>query len=123
MFARFLYLLPPDLLKASQFLNFGTEQPPVLEIVSNAVTVMQSWHWLSATGTNSERTLNIINGGTRGDLVIFQRALVSGGSVIISSDGGNMWTAGAFTMDNPNDTIVFLYVNPKWVEICRSNNA
>ena len=119
MFARFLYLLPPDLLKASQFLNFGTEQPPVLEIVSNAITVTQSWHWLYATGTNSERTLNIINGGTRGDLVIFQRALVSGGSVIISSDGGNMFTAGAFTMDNPNDTIVFFYVNPKWVEICR----
>lgn len=104
------------------FLNIGSPGSTVT-VTSNAITVTRSWHNVSATGTNAQRSLRTINGGSVGDILVLQRDPASPGTVIIDDNVGNIRAAGDFTLSHEQDKVVLICAGAEWHEIARSNNA
>lgn len=124
---KLLQLLAPDELRQVDTVALGPKlnlgSPPALTVTTNAVTITNSWHQLSASGTSSQRQLRTINGGVTGDLLILTKAASSPGDVVIDDNVGNIQASGDFTLSNPADTIMFLFDGSQWIELGRSNNA
>jgi hypothetical protein len=95
----------------------------VVPVVSNAITVIQTNHRVTATGTQLERTLQTIAGGFAGSLLILSKDATSSGDVIIDDAAGNIRCAGNFTLTHPDDKIGFLFDGTNWCELFRSNNS
>ena len=104
------------------FLNIGSPGS-ALTLTANAITVTRSWHNVSASGTNAQRSLRTINGGSVGDVLVLQVDPASPGTVIVDDNAGNIQCAGNFTLSHEKDKIAFLYDGTHWCELFRSNNA
>lgn len=104
------------------FLNIGSPGTALI-LTGNTVTVTRSWHNISATGTNAQRSLRTINGGSVGDVLVLQVDPASPGTVIIDDNSGNIQSAGNFTLSNVKDKIGLIYDGTDWCELFRSNNA
>jgi len=96
-----------------------------LVVTTNAVTITASYHQLQATGTAAQRSLRVINGGVEGDILVLRKDSTSPGDVIIDDNavGGNIQSAGDFTLTNEKDMIAFIFDGTSWCELSRSNNA
>lgn len=117
---RILSLLSPDELLASRRLNL--DPPVLLTVNANSVTMSQSWHRLSASGTSAQRRLNTINGGESGDFLLLEKDGSSPDNPIIEDEAGNILSAGNFTLNSTRDKIAFIFNGTNWVELFRSNN-
>ncbi|MEX0827565.1 MAG: hypothetical protein WD005_01295 [Haliea sp.] len=127
---KLLSLLAPDEFKqldvvafVGPMLNLGTAGGSALAIVTNAITVTRTFNRLTASGTQAQRSLRTINGGSEGDLIILRKDAASPGGVIIDDNQGNIQSAGDFTLTSPFDLIALLFHGTHWCELCRSNNA
>ena len=91
--------------------------PSTLAVVSNAITISKSFHKItSAVNVN----VNNINGGQQSDILVL---MSTGVAIITLKDGvGNLALAGDCKLDGGPDTVILLFDNSLWVELCRSNN-
>ena len=101
----------------------ATDSPTELTIASGAITVTQSFHVVDTEADAASDTLDTINGGVDGMILVLM-TVANTRDVIIGS-GGNINTAGAFTLDSNADTITLMYSDTLsvWVEIARGDNA
>ena len=83
-----------------------------LAILSNAITITNSYHHLS-TGT-----LNTINGGSDGSILLLDSQ--SGNTITVNSTGNIKLTSAPFTLDNNNKLFLVNNGGANWYEISRS---
>ena len=93
---------------ATKMLNVGASV--WLEIASNAITITQSRHSITCSGSTD--TLNTINGGTAGDILWISG---SGGKTITVADGaGNIQCGTNRTLDYSGDRMTLMYDGSNW---------
>jgi hypothetical protein len=103
--------------------NYGTGS--LLTISSGAITVTDSWHTVAGEGGSAD-TLDTINGGSAGDILVLTAAsdIVN---ITITQSGGNIDLDGAtFVLDSWSDIITLMYITGsinKWVQLSRTSNA
>jgi hypothetical protein len=83
-----------------------------LAILSNAITITNSYHHLS-TGT-----LNTINGGSDGSILLLDSQ--SGNTITVNSGGNINLTSAPFTLDNNNKLFLVNNGGANWYEVSRS---
>jgi len=105
---------------------------PPCPVVLNTILVSGTWHSITASGTNAQRTVSSIycalgppNSALSGRHIILQKDVTSPGDVIIGDNnvGGNIQSAGNFTLTSEKDKIGFIFDGTHWCELFRSNNA
>jgi hypothetical protein len=109
-------------LQVGDLLDFGKlNLGPVsqLTVVAGAVTITGSYHSVFAATNTS---LDTINGGTEGDVLLI-RGAATGGDIAVKENIGNLLLAGNNTISDKSDTMVLLYDGTNWIELTRSNNG
>jgi len=100
------------------FLNYGS--PIILPLVSDAVTATKSYHTIAAeTGTSD--TLDTINGGTTGDIIIIKPD--TGDTITIDVTGNILLENGSPLVLSFDDFAGFLYDGSTWLEVFRASPA
>ena len=95
----------------------------VLPVVDNAVTVFQTSHHISASGTAPQRRLETINGGFAGSILVLSKEGLSSGNPILRDNVGNLRLAGDFELVTPDDRIMLIFDGVNWCELSRSANS
>ena len=93
-----------------------------LTISSGAVTVTGNYHTVDTEADDATDNLNNINGGSAG-MMLLLTAEDSARDVVVKDGTGNIQTAGDFTLDNAQDTILLFYTGSVWKEVSRSDNG
>jgi hypothetical protein len=109
-----------DLIVSGGFMNYGGGD--TVTIVSGAVTVTETNTYIVGEGAASD-TLNTINGGTSGDLLIISTAS-NGQNLTVVDDGGNIRLNGTnCELFNVSDKLTLIASGSDWHELSRSING
>lgn len=92
-----------------------------LTIATGVVTATMDWHYLETEAGAATDDLDTINGGYDGQILTL-RPLNAAHVVTVKDSTGNLRMQNDFTLDNPQDSITFRWVNDAWIETSRSNN-
>jgi hypothetical protein len=109
-------------LQVGDLLDFGKlNLGPVsqLTVVAGVVTITGSYHAIFSAANTS---LNSINGGSEGDVLVI-RGASTGGDIAVKDLVGNLRLAGNNTISDASDTMVLLHDGANWIELTRSNNG
>lgn len=89
-----------------------------LVIASGAITVTQSYHLVDTEASAATDTLDTINGGNEGDIVILRGAEAATRVVTVSNGTGNLrLPGGSVALNGVNDTVTMLKVGSNWIAI------
>ncbi|MDB9726444.1 hypothetical protein OAA81_02075 [Flavobacteriaceae bacterium] len=109
-----------DLIVSDGFMNYGGGDS--VTIVSGAVTVTETNTVIAGEGAASD-TLNTINGGSSGDLLIISTAS-NGQNLTVVDDGGNIRLNGTnCELFNVSDKLTLIASGSDWHELSRSING
>ena len=101
-------------------LNLGNN--PTAPILAGVVSAFRSYHAIAAEGGPGADTLDTINGGVVGDLLIIKAN--TGDTITIPSATGNIITDGSVTIILSGfDLAVFIFDGTNWLELSRSSPA
>jgi hypothetical protein len=101
------------------FTNLGSGS--LIEISGGGITITSSNHRIDTQNQDPTDSLNNINGGTAGDLLVIRS--VDNGRTVNVTETGNIELLGAsFALDNNDKTLTLLFRGTTWVETSRSNN-
>jgi len=101
------------------FLNVGTANEVTLS--SNEITATQTYHKIDTEGDAALDSIETINGGAEGDMIIF-KTVTSARDVTFRDAVGNMNLASDFVMTGSSDQITLLKSSGDWFEVSRSSN-
>ena len=89
-------------------------------IVTGAITISKSIHYVDTEGAAATDDLDNIYGGTDGD-IIFLRALTDTRTVVLKHNTGNLRLNGSvdFSLDDARDYVILYYDENIWTEIAR----
>jgi len=106
---------------SNRVLNLGNNQ--TLTISGGVISAFQSYHQItSETGTTD--TLNTINGGTAGDLLILKANGTHTITIPTSVPSGNIITDGSTTITLSGfDHVAFIFDGAQWLELFNSAPA
>lgn len=96
----------------------------VLTIASNNITVTKAYHSIQIedSGVSTEDNLDVINGGSTGDILII-RANSGAETVIVRETDNINLSSSTFEMDNADDAIMLIFFGGEWNEVSRSDNG
>lgn len=99
---------------------FRMPSTTTLTIATGAVTATQAYHLLAGEGGVSD-TLDTINGGTAGDILILRTS--DSAQDITISEAGNIKHTGTCALTHVDDVAVFLSDGTNWLAIICSDNT
>lgn len=102
--------------------RFNIEASSTLTIAAGVVTITGSNHRIDTEALAATDDLTTINGGVTNDILIL-RAASSARTVVVKDGTGNIRSAGDFSLDNGQDTMMLQYDGVTWNELSRSNNS
>jgi len=122
-----LYRSAANILKTDDSFLIGSKlllDRSSLTISDGVITTTKSYHWVDTEGAAAADNLDIINGGTDGQILVL-RTVDSGRDVTLRDAVGNLQIAGNFTLATRSDRITLLYDGDLalWVELSRSTNV
>ena len=102
------------------FLNIGSSS--ALTIAAGAITATQSHHTVDTEGGAGSDTLETINGGGTGDLLLLRTA--DDARDVTIAETGNIRVPGTtFVLSSTVDCILLLRVGTLWIAVSPSDNA
>ena len=108
-----------DVIIDDGFINFGTDV--INQISSGAITVSSTYNQIRGEG-NVDDDLATINGGTEGDIVIFNAYHNSQDITVVET--GNIETPGSsVVMDDVDDMLTLIYDGTDWKVLSFSDNT
>lgn len=103
---------------ALAFSQIRFASPTELEIISEAITVTQSYHTIETQGGAGTDNLDTISGGAAGDLLFLQAADAAHTVTVRHNGGGTgnirFWDSGNLDLDETYKILAFLFDGTTW---------